>query len=481
MTTRVDDEVLPVCFKSLATEEVHHGQAVQHILIYGDSLVAGAHGPEDSCSPFGAELARLLEPPNAVWVCGLIGLTVGEMAQDVQAPRLHDAAGRCGCGVQSVVRLHAQERRAFDVALILAGAHELQATSAEPEATAGSILQLHAACHREDLRTIAMSLPPAKKFLTTEGQDTDHFRTWSRVNELLREGVEEGVFSRWVTTFVDVSDLTQWDESFFDADGVSLSPAGSKHLAHLAGDILRERVSPLCRPVLPDALIGRGGSSRHIDADRAQASRQLAYSSNSTECLAPAAKWRKERAEWLQVSEDHLRHEPASFDNDGTLQARLERRRLEKYGQVGSKKLSVVQREEMKRCLQETQRPFPRLKQRIQLNLVVGYASKLWAAEAQAEKGNSGLPLWMQRPSWFNGSWMDAMPEISAMCAEPGAPDRITRPKNAQGDRSCSGLSRRHRSGAANGSPTCCQEVQAQPARDASEQSCTFFPFAAWR
>mmetsp|Transcript_12999 Transcript_12999/g.23905 ORF Transcript_12999/g.23905 Transcript_12999/m.23905 type:complete len:480 (-) Transcript_12999:12-1451(-) len=477
-TIRVDDEVLPLCFESPAHEEdAHQGLAVQHILIYGDNLVAGAHGPEDSCAPFGAELARILEPPNAVWVCGLIGMTVGEMTQEVQASRLHDAAGRCGSGLQSLVRLHAQDRRAFDVALILAGAHELQAPFAEPEAIADSILHLHAACHREDLRTIGMSIPPARKFLTAEGQDSQHFRTWKRVNELLREGVEEGTFSRWVATFVDVSDLSQWNETLFDGDGVSLSPAGSKHLAQLAGDSLRVRVSPLCRPVLPDALIGRGGASQSMEGHRVQPSMQPL----STECLAPAAKWRKQRAEWLQVSEDYLQHEPASFDHDGALQARLERRRLEKFGQVGAKKLTVAQREEVKHCLQETQRPFPRLKQRLPLNLVVGYASRLWDAETQAEKGTSALPMWMQRSSWFNSSWMDAMPELNAMCAEPGAPDRITRPKTVQGDRNCAGLQRRYRNGGSETGPACCQEVQPNPARDGSEQSCAFFPFAGWR
>mmetsp|Transcript_36616 Transcript_36616/g.85822 ORF Transcript_36616/g.85822 Transcript_36616/m.85822 type:complete len:489 (+) Transcript_36616:77-1543(+) len=484
-TIRVEDEELPHCFRSPRPDEESEQlqQPVQHILIYGDSLVAGACGSDDKCSPFGAELAKILEPPIAVWVCGLIGLSVSEMTTELEAARIHDAAGRCGSGLQNLVRRRARERNSFDVALILAGAHDLQAGNVSPEDVADGILQLHAACHQEDLRTIAVSIPPAREFQSEEGKLTSHYRTWRRANELLREGVEEGAFARWVVTYVDLA--TRWptneEESLklFDAGGIGLSAEGSDLLARIVGEAISERVSPLCRPLRPEALVAAGqrGTPR---ADEVDSSRGAVGSAQHP--AVGEERWRTERARWLQVQEADLMPLPRSFEDDGRLRGLLLRRRgaAAPGGAAATpQKLSMVQREELQACLRATQIPFPQPKHRLPLTEVIRHASKAWEVEASASHSQG----WWMQESWFDGSWLQALPEITVLCADGDPGDRGMRSKcnanSSSAQRQAEGRSMPE--AAHHGKEKTCQEVQPRATQEPGDHACQLFPLPWFR
>lgn len=84
--------------------------------------------------------------------------------------------------------------------------------------------------------------------------------------------------------------------------------------------------------------------------------------------------WQALRAAWLRVTEEEVRVEPASFEDEGLLQI------ARSAGHAGDmvRELSDLERDELEDCLDAVQRPFPRLRRSVPLAQAVLCAMDLW-------------------------------------------------------------------------------------------------------
>lgn len=101
--------------------------------------------------------------------------------------------------------------------------------------------------------------------------------------------------------------------------------------------------------------------------------------------------WVQERCQWLGLAgtpaANEVGNDPAEFDDDGTLYAAVRAVResrgqapsLDSIGDGGISDMSEDERERLEHCLDSTERPYPRLKRRLNLAKAVRCAEEFWA------------------------------------------------------------------------------------------------------
>jgi len=222
---------MPLCFSSPAPD----GTPRPRILAFGDSLTAGYRKSGCLFSPYGASLCRDLLPAFSadVWVCGLSGLTAAHMAGTLDQPVQSDVVNRKGSGLRTALLRHGP----FDLALIMAGTNDLETTA--PRLIAKSIQEMHMACHREGVRTVALGVPSSavttevKKFIQRRREVNDALRMWADETDA-------------VAAYVETGDMLPFDDDngLFEPDGLHFSEMGSEKLGELLAPIVSRALSP---------------------------------------------------------------------------------------------------------------------------------------------------------------------------------------------------------------------------------------------
>jgi len=134
--------------------------------------------------------------PVEIHVCGMCGLTAEQMASGLSEPSLLDRVGRPGVGLADLVRERRRGHswRSADLALIMAGTNDL-ASPTPGERIAGFVQQLHAACHAQGVRTVALSVPDAGirkyKRLQSSGRLLSKHDIQKEIDLARRHGEEE--------------------------------------------------------------------------------------------------------------------------------------------------------------------------------------------------------------------------------------------------------------------------------------------------
>lgn len=276
--------------------QVSAGAAVSptvRILCYGDSLTAGYCSKGRLFEPYGRTLASCASEALAagpahsstvvarspavmdrsrndpccvtVAVCGHSGETASGMVAGMDAAAIGpDAAGFVGKGIGRIL----QEDGPQDIVLIMAGTNDL-GRGASVANILRDLAQLHAACHKAGVATVALAPPPAPQAL--------HRPCAAEREQLVRLMREWAAMVDMIHAFIDPAELipcgVAGSRHFWEPDGLHLSPRGSKLLGRkLASAIAslplpRHRATGLyqgmaCPPVstpLKD-LIGRASS-----------------------------------------------------------------------------------------------------------------------------------------------------------------------------------------------------------------------------
>jgi len=127
------------------------------ILLYGDSNTAGFVEHGTRFVPYGDSLQIQLADLGInckISRCGLCGYTAKEMA-DKMGSRL--LARKHGCGEDGKgLMTYLRKDSGYDLVVIMAGTNDLLVGSA-PQVALQSIIRLHAACHAEGIRTVAIA------------------------------------------------------------------------------------------------------------------------------------------------------------------------------------------------------------------------------------------------------------------------------------------------------------------------------------
>lgn len=168
------------------------------IVAYGDSLTAGF----PSCVSFAEALSEALAEaghPVEIHACGMCGMTAEQMASGVNEPVLADRIGRFGVGLAELVRERHRGGtwRAADLALIMTGTNDLAGPTAG-ETIANYVKELHAACHDQGVRTVALSMPDQGirkyKRLKPSGSRGTSERDMEKEAQLERAHLDEQLF-----------------------------------------------------------------------------------------------------------------------------------------------------------------------------------------------------------------------------------------------------------------------------------------------
>ncbi|CAK9113325.1 unnamed protein product [Durusdinium trenchii] len=201
-------------------------------LFYGDSLTAGYHAFGCLFEPYALALGEVLQmtEPHELWVCGLSGLAATELLERKSAPFISDAVGRTGHGLERLL-----SEKTFDLAFIMLGTNDL--TDSEDEEIFSAIRQIHEECHRCQVKTVALGVPPS-------GAAARH-RSVGDSRAKVNQQLQAWASSNSMTIFVDTGDLLPWekDSELWELDGLHFSRLGSQTL----GRRLAEHLVPLLR------------------------------------------------------------------------------------------------------------------------------------------------------------------------------------------------------------------------------------------
>ncbi|CAK9008336.1 Pregnancy-associated glycoprotein 2 (Fragment) [Durusdinium trenchii] len=177
------------------------------VLIYGDSLTAGA----PSMKPFGEEFSKSLAEFGCrveVIACGLCAATAHEMIQVFEEPFVLDSLQcRWGSGLGHLAK-------EADVVLIMAGTNDLCFADGKQifDATRG----LHAACHSLGVPTVALGIPDSGGRC---------LKRWSALPAQRREA--NSLLASWTRGSVDISvDVTCPRRPLRFINTVALMPFG---------------------------------------------------------------------------------------------------------------------------------------------------------------------------------------------------------------------------------------------------------------
>jgi len=188
------------------------------ILCFGDSLTAGFHAGGRAFEPYGNTLSDELRSSGSscrVSVCGLSGLTAGEMVQNMSNPTVWDVVGQPGQGLAVLLQ------SSPDLVIIMAGTNDI-GKGMGPKAILGDLAALHAECHARGVPTVALAPSTVASGPSRLGRDTlaRLLQTWSRATP-------------GCIAYLDMEDLVDHSgRTFWDSDGLHLSAMGSRALGH---------------------------------------------------------------------------------------------------------------------------------------------------------------------------------------------------------------------------------------------------------
>jgi len=232
---RKDVSAMPLAFCARSRSNL---TIPSRLLCYGDSLTIGFFDNGQSFEPYGRTLARTLSNlgmSSEVQVCGLSGLTAQEMLTKAHKGVICGAAGCQGKGLR---RILSDEER-FDAVLIMAGTNDL-GCGYSAEAVFEYVRSLHGICHANNIPTIALAPPSAKKAPLTWEQERQ------KLSSLLMEWASA---SPWVVWAADANEIVPNNGSgrtrvaFRDPDGLHLSAAGSQQLGKVLAHSIKRIIS----------------------------------------------------------------------------------------------------------------------------------------------------------------------------------------------------------------------------------------------
>ncbi|CAJ1407771.1 unnamed protein product [Effrenium voratum] len=193
--------------------------AVESTLCYFSlrGLTAGYHAFGRLFAPYAESLGQALEVEVELWVCGLSGLAALELLEMKSSARIRDAVKRTGPGIQRLLQEHS-----FEMAFIMLGTNDL--SQSEDEEIFSAIQGIHEECHRRNVFTLALAVPPSAA--ATKLQDIS----------AIRQGVNRRL-QKWAagnskTHFIDTDRLLpfQRDSELWELDGLHFSRKGSQEL-----------------------------------------------------------------------------------------------------------------------------------------------------------------------------------------------------------------------------------------------------------
>lgn len=181
-----------------------------------------------------ALIRRLLPDITAdVLVDGLSGLTAVDLVQKLGTRSIRDAVDRTGKGL----RLALREDGPFDLVIIMLGTNDL-GDDEDPGVIAKSVRTLHEVCHKEGVKTVALSVPANAATIMSER----YLRNWTELNSLLCAWAN-GLDGSKLACFIDTNELVPYalENGLWEPDTLHLSPMGSRTL----GEGIAARIAPL--------------------------------------------------------------------------------------------------------------------------------------------------------------------------------------------------------------------------------------------
>lgn len=223
----------------------HCANRPRRVICYGDSLTAGFCSSGAQFEPYGRSLVKELAArgvPCEIVVSGHTGKTAEEMVASLDTS-IVDIAGLEGKGLARIL----DDDVTPDLVIIMTGTNDM-GKGATPEAIVQDIADLHAACHRRGVATIALVPPPAPCAQPHRENDRIHLRS---------------IISEWAAGEAGVQavvDPAQWAPLYggpcvWDFDGLHFSPSGSALLA--------QGLAPLVAKLLPEEVDVQDRSISH--------------------------------------------------------------------------------------------------------------------------------------------------------------------------------------------------------------------------
>lgn len=191
------------------------------VVCYGDSLTAGYCRKGMLFEPYGRTLMKELETngvPSEILISGHSGKTAAEMVAALNSS-ITDVVGLHGTGLARIL-----DDAPSDLVIIMAGTNDM-AEGTRPEIIMKDVAQLHAACHKRGVPTIALVPPPAPCAPMQRERDRTQLR------ELITEWA---IGQMHVKAVVDSARWAGLDAGpgVWDFDGLHFCPSGSALLGH---------------------------------------------------------------------------------------------------------------------------------------------------------------------------------------------------------------------------------------------------------
>jgi len=208
-------------------------QAAFKILCYGDDFTSDFSAQGQTSRPYGRTLEDTLNALGVkckVSIHAIRGMTARQMAESMDAAKVDDARGHT---VKGLSQLLANEGP-HDLAIIMAGSWDMVSGAAK-EQIVRNVAMLHSACHA--CRVPSICLAPTSPVKANQHE----------VNKALGDWVQK---AHMVLAFIDTDIcVPRTTQSYWDVDGVLLTPAGSNTL----GNQLVAKVLPVLSHVGSDA------------------------------------------------------------------------------------------------------------------------------------------------------------------------------------------------------------------------------------
>eukprot|EP00929_Paragymnodinium_shiwhaense_P025080 TRINITY_DN1524_c0_g1_i1.p1 TRINITY_DN1524_c0_g1~~TRINITY_DN1524_c0_g1_i1.p1 ORF type:complete len:347 (+),score=59.19 TRINITY_DN1524_c0_g1_i1:99-1139(+) len=217
---------MPISFRSATTGDM----PLKRVLCYGDSLTAGFCSNGALFEPYGRAMAEALGEAGVfaeVAVCGLSG----GFASDFNTKKrgsLTDVVSGHGKGLCRILA----EDGPFDLVIIMAGTNDLGRNDA-PRKILPSLKQLHRACHKHNIPTLAMAPPPAP--IRTPAQEALRVQLASLIRQWALSEADGQVLFQDPAEFVPAT--TGW---IWESDRLHFTPAGSRSLGEKMAKLLLE-------------------------------------------------------------------------------------------------------------------------------------------------------------------------------------------------------------------------------------------------
>mmetsp|Transcript_64533 Transcript_64533/g.106868 ORF Transcript_64533/g.106868 Transcript_64533/m.106868 type:complete len:380 (-) Transcript_64533:305-1444(-) len=199
------------------------------VLCCGDSLTAGFYGSHTHYTPYSAQLSAHLGVP--VDQIGRSGWRADEMVNNMTNTMCIDVFRQHGPGL--AVQLAAKK---YDICIIMAGTNDL-AANRSAETILSDVISLHAYCHSQGLRTIALPIPESRQ-VNEHTTFTPPGAVRANCNRMLQQ---------WAATqqgqvlFVDMVRQVRYSDvdGNWSTDGLHMSQQGYANFGHRLGCVIK--------------------------------------------------------------------------------------------------------------------------------------------------------------------------------------------------------------------------------------------------